>query len=134
LGKRFCSSSEKLQSTGGKLFPYYFFFFFFNGFYSVFCLARPPAIALGYLVDLVTKIQQSSGRGDPRTDDQIAHDLDLSPIFLISLKDSNPQQSALNLFNHLYPGYEAKVTLGSVNNLEASKPGLFNTILGNFLH
>lgn len=83
---------------------------------------------------MVTQIQQSGGRGDPRTDEQIARDLGLSAIFLMSLKDISPQQTALNLFNHFYPGYEAKVNLESTNNLEASKPGLFNTILGKYFY
>ncbi|CAF3898928.1 unnamed protein product [Rotaria sp. Silwood2] len=90
---------------------------------------RPPAVALSYLVDLVTQIQQSGGRGDPRTDEQIARDLGESSIFLMGLKDVTPQQTALNLFNHLYPGYEAKVELDSVNNLEVLKPGLLETML-----
>ena len=51
-------------------------------------------------------------------------------MFLVGLKDVTPQQTALNLFNHLYPGYEAKVKLGSVNNLEVTRPDLLETILG----
>ena len=106
-----------------------FLFFFFYRYFSV-LLARPPAVALSYLVDSVTQIQQSSGRGDPRTDEQLACDIGENLMFLVGLKDVIPQQTALNLFNHLYPGYEAKVKLGSVNKLEVTRPGLLETILG----
>ncbi|CAF4236801.1 unnamed protein product [Rotaria sp. Silwood2] len=90
---------------------------------------RPPAPALSYLVDMVTLIQQSGGRADPRSDDQLARDLGENPVFLMGLKDVTPQQTALNVFNHLYPGYEAKVELGSVKNLDIKRPGLLQTLL-----
>jgi len=54
--------------------------FFFQRFFSVF-LARPPATALNYLVDLVSQIQQSGRRGDPRSDEQLARDLGESSFF-----------------------------------------------------
>lgn len=82
------------------------------------------------MVDLVTTIQRSGGRGDPRSDEEVANDLGETQIFLMGLKDVTPQQTALNVFNHLYPGYEAKVRLNSVNRLEVEKPGLLETILG----
>ncbi len=99
--------------------------FFFHLF-----IARPPASALNYLVDLVTQIQRSSGRDDPRSNEELARDLGSNPIILTSLKHATPQQTALNLFNHLYPGYRAKVNLCSANNLELSKPGLLESMLG----
>jgi hypothetical protein len=85
------------------------------------------------LVDLVTQIKQSGGRRDPRSDEQLATDLGESSIFLMGLKDVTPQQTALNLFNYLYPGYEVKVELGSVINLEVKKPGLLESILSKCL-
>ncbi|CAF0785731.1 unnamed protein product [Rotaria sordida] len=90
---------------------------------------RPPAPVLNFLVDLVTQIQHSGGRGDARSDEQLARDLGESPVFLMGLKDVTPQQTALNLFNHFYPGYEVKVNLVSINNLEVEKPGLLENIL-----
>jgi len=95
-------------------------------------IARPPAPALSYLVDLVTHIRQSNGDGDPRTDAELANDLGVSPVILMSLKDTTPKQTALNIFNYLYPGYVAKMNLESVDNLEILKPGLLETILGKY--
>lgn len=92
-------------------------------------LARPPAVALNYLVDLVTSIQHSSGRDDPRSDEQIARDLGENKAFLDGLRDVTPQQTALNIFNHLYPGYETKTKLDNVKSLENEKPDLLRTIL-----
>jgi hypothetical protein len=93
-------------------------------------VARPPASGLDYLLDLVARIQQTGGQSDPRTDDQLARDLRVNPIHLSSLKDSTPQQSALNLFNHIYSGYSSKITLGSTNNMERLRPGLLDSIFG----
>ena len=128
LVKRFWSSSKKLSTVGTKFFSYDVFFF--SRQCLLIFLARPPPAALSYLVDLVAQIQQSGGRGDPRTDEQIANELGESSIFLMALKDVTPQQTALNVFNQLYPKYEAKVELDSINNLQKLKPGLLETILG----
>jgi hypothetical protein len=95
-------------------------------------LARPSATTLNYLLDLVTQIQQSGGRGDPRSDQDLASALGASPIVLLSLKNTSPQQTALNVFNYLYPGYTAKLKLGSIDKLELLKPGLIDTILGKY--
>jgi hypothetical protein len=103
----------------------------FHQFFRPF-LARPPAVAMSYLVDLVDTIRQTNGRTDPRTDEQIARDLRETPLFLMGLRDVTPQQTALNLFNHFYPGYEAKLRLGSVHNFEISKPGLLETMLSKY--
>ncbi len=94
--------------------------------------ARPPAPALNYLIDLVTHIQQSSGIEDTRTHEELATDLNINGIILMSLRDSTPQQTALNVFNYLYSGYSVKTKLDSVANLEIQKPGLLETILGNY--
>ena len=96
-------------------------------------LARPPPSGMNYLVDLVSLIQRSSGRGDPRNDEQIARALGENSIFLMGLKNETPQQTALNLFNHLYPGYESKLKLGSVRKMEKIRPGLLETILSKHL-
>ncbi|CAF2841147.1 unnamed protein product [Rotaria sp. Silwood2] len=90
---------------------------------------RPPASALNYLLDLVTQIQRSSGQSDSRTDEQLARDLGVNQIILMSLKHSTPQQTALNVFNHLYPGYSTKIELDSIAKLELLKPGLVESIL-----
>ncbi len=84
---------------------------------------------MNYLVDMVSVIQKSGGRADPRTDEQIARDLGESSIFLVSLRDPDPQQTALNLFNHFYPSYEDKLKLETVPNLEKKNPGFLQTIL-----
>ena len=95
-------------------------------------IARSSASALNYLVDLVTHIQQSNGDADPRNDDQLAKDLGISRVVSMSFKDITPQQTALNLFNHFYPGYATKTRLDSVNNLEILKPGLLELILSKY--
>ena len=82
---------------------------------------------------MVSQIQQSGRRGDPRSDEQLARDLGESSFFLMGFKDTTPQQTALNLFNHFYSGYDAKVKLGSLDNLELEKPGLLETKLGKCL-
>ena len=93
--------------------------------------ARPPAPAVNYLVDLVTYIQQSSGSGDARNDEQLAFDLGVSRAVLLGLKATTPQQTALNIFNKLYPGYVKKTNLHSIENLETLNPALLTTMLGN---
>ena len=95
--------------------------------------ARPPAVALFYLVNLVTQTQQFGGREDPRIDEQIANDFGETPIFHMGLKDISPQQTALNLFNRFYIGCEAKVRLSPINNPEIQKPDLLETILCKLL-
>ena len=85
------------------------------------------------LVDLVALIQQSSGRSDPRTDEQIARALGKNPVFLLGLKDETPQQTALNLFNHLFPGYDTKLKLGNTKEIEKMRPGLLETMLSKHL-
>lgn len=123
---RLQSNYKKLEENSFRMI-----FFFFLAIISFFLsLARPSSAALSYLVDLVTQIQQTSGRGDPRNDEEIANDLGETQICLMGLKDVTPQQTALNLFNYFYPGYESKVRLNSVNRLEIEKPGLLETILG----
>lgn len=97
-------------------------------------VARPSAASLDYLVELVTKIQQSGGQSDPRTDQQLADDLGLSLLLLSSFKESSPQQAALNVFNHIYPGYRSKVELGSAINMDQSNPGQLNSILGKYIY
>ncbi|CAF2122497.1 unnamed protein product [Rotaria magnacalcarata] len=94
---------------------------------------RPAAAALNYLVDLVTQIQHSSGRDDPTSAEQLARDLGEDPKLLMGFKDVTPQQSALNLFNHLYPRYESKVELDSISKLEDEDPDLLRTILSAIL-
>jgi hypothetical protein len=95
--------------------------------------ARPPASAVNYLVDLVAHIQQSNGSGDARSEQQLAADLGISHVVLSGLNATTPQQTALNVFKHLYPGYAKKTILRSVENLEILKPGLLDTILGNYI-
>ncbi|CAF4125854.1 unnamed protein product [Rotaria sp. Silwood2] len=90
---------------------------------------RPPAPALNFLVDLVTLIKQSSGLEDSRSDDQLASDLGEDTTFLMGLKGDTPQETVLNLFNHIYPGYETKAQLGSTKKLKIKNPGLLETIL-----
>jgi hypothetical protein len=95
-------------------------------------LARPPAAAINYLVDLVDSIQQSSGRNDPRTDEQLARDLGEDYLFLLSLRESDPQQTALNLFNHFFPTYEEKLRIGAIQNLDVERPGFLRTLLSMY--
>ena len=63
----------------------------------------------------------------------MAQDLGESVIFLKALKDDTPQQTALNLFNHFFPGYETKMQLVSMNNLAVVRPGFLKTMLGKLL-
>jgi len=78
-------------------------------------------------------IKQSNGDADIRSDEELATDLDISKVVLMSLKHTTPQQSALNLFNYFYPGYVKKTNLDTVHNLEILKPGLLDNMLGKYI-
>jgi len=100
--------------------------------YFFFVLARPSPEALEFLVQLVTMINHSSGHKDKRSDEQLADEIKINLQTLLGLRDDTPQQTALNIFNYLYPGYKNKVDIGTLESLQKKNPTLLDAMLGKF--
>ncbi|CAF5005139.1 unnamed protein product [Rotaria sp. Silwood1] len=91
---------------------------------------RPTAEGRVFIEQLLESLKSSEDVQDKRSLGQLAIDIGVPETILLSSSNIDPQKSALNIFNYLFPTNEDKVSLLNVAKVMIEYPNLLDDIFG----
>ncbi|CAF3613668.1 unnamed protein product [Rotaria sp. Silwood1] len=89
---------------------------------------RPSVDGYEFLIQLVDCISRIRRDDDPRTNAELALDLNLSLEQLIALEHEDPQRTALNILHAIYPTNKEKADLIGIRHMAAMHSDVLRTI------
>ncbi|CAF1259933.1 unnamed protein product [Adineta ricciae] len=90
---------------------------------------RPTADGYAFIEQLMQSLNNSRRDEDTRTNTELARDFGMTEATLMSLSNTDPQKTALRLFNALFPSHQQKEALINVAHLKVLHPNLLDDIL-----